>query len=75
MTEKKFVKRWCVNLTEYERGWGSKMFHQELFKTFEEACKYRDTENDKNDLPYVPDYYIVAGDPFETYVDDDGNTE
>lgn len=49
-----------VVYTEYERGWGNKDFHAVEYDNLEKAQKVALEENSKNNLPVVPDYYIVA---------------
>ena len=49
-----------VVFTEYERGWGSKDFHAREYDDLEKAKNAAFEENSKNNLPVVPDYYIVA---------------
>lgn len=46
--------------TEYERGWGRKDFMANDYSSKEEALKKVDEENAKNNLPQVPDYYIMT---------------
>lgn len=47
-------------LTEYERGWGSKMFLAEEFPSKEAAEKWIKEKNSKNTASVAPDYYIQA---------------
>lgn len=47
-------------LTEYERGWGSKMFVAKEFKTKAEAYTWIAEQNKQNTAPTAPDYYIQA---------------
>lgn len=49
-----------VVYTEYERGWGNKDFHAVEYDDLEKAKNVALEENGKNNLPYVPDYYVVA---------------
>lgn len=56
--------RYRVTLWESERGWGRKPFLDRDFETVEAAQSYYQAENDKNNLSYVPDYYIYAESPF-----------
>jgi hypothetical protein len=49
-----------VVFTEYERGWGNKDFMVVEHDDIEVAKRSVLEENSKNNLPYVPDYYIVA---------------
>lgn len=55
--------RYRVTLWESERGWGKKPFIDRDFDLFEEAQAYYLAENAKNNLSYVPDYYIYAEKP------------
>lgn len=55
--------KYRVTLWESERGWGKKPFIDRDFDTLLEAQKYCREENSKNNLAYVPDYYIYAEDP------------
>lgn len=49
-----------VNLTEYEKGWGSKVFDTLYFKKEENALSYINEYNSKNNLNTTPDYYTKA---------------
>lgn len=49
-----------VNLTEYEKGWGSKVFDTLYFKKEENALSYIKEYNSKNNLKMTPDYYTKA---------------
>jgi hypothetical protein len=50
-----------VELTEYERGWGSKPWDTIYFDNEEEAKKYADDyNNEHNNKSEVPDWYVVA---------------
>lgn len=49
-----------VTLWEYESGWGSRPDETKEFDTYEAAEKYLEEFNSKNDLNYVPDWYMVA---------------
>lgn len=55
--------KYRVTLWESERGWGRKPFLDRDFDSFEEAQSYYRAENAKNNLSYVPDYYIYAAAP------------
>ena len=61
--------KYRVTLWESERGWGRKPFLDKDFETLESAQAYYKTENDKNNLSYVPDYYIYAEKPVLVDVD------
>ena len=49
-----------VILTEYERGWNSKVFDELYFKKEENALSYIKEYNSKNNLNRTPDYYTKA---------------
>ena len=49
-----------VNLTEYEKGWGIKVFNTLYFKKEENALSYIKEYNSKNNLKMTPDYYTKA---------------
>ena len=49
-----------VILTEYERGWNSKVFDELYFKKEENALSYIKEYNAKNNLNRTPDYYTKA---------------
>lgn len=50
-----------VELTEYERGWGSKPWEDKFFDNESEARKWADDYNNKhNTATEVPDWYVVA---------------
>lgn len=51
--------KYRVHMIESERGWGQERWHED-FDTLEAAKKYFYETNDKNDLPYTPDWYIAA---------------
>lgn len=55
--------KYRVTLWESEAGWGRKPFLDRDFDSFEEAQNYYRAENAKNNLSYVPDYYIYAEAP------------
>ena len=54
------MKAYRVNLTEYEKGWGSKLFDTLYFQKEENALSYIKEYNSKNNLNYTPDYYTRA---------------
>lgn len=54
------MKVYRVNLTEYEKGWGSKVFDTLYFKKEENALSYIKEYNSKNNLKMTPDYYTKA---------------
>lgn len=49
-----------VILTEYERGWNSKVFDELYFKKEENALSYIKEYNSKNNLSTTPEYYTKA---------------
>lgn len=49
-----------VDIIESERGWGSKIDETKYFDTYESANKFVAEFNAKNDLDYVPDWYMYA---------------
>ena len=49
-----------VILTEYERGWNSKVFDELYFKKEENALSYIKEYNSKNNLSITPEYYTKA---------------
>ena len=72
------MKVYKVNLTEYEKGWGSKVFDTLYFKKEEEALSYIKEYNAKNNLNRTPDYYtkaelitLVAQDGYEFEISED----
>lgn len=54
------MKIYKVNLTEYEKGWGSKVFDALYFKKEDNALSYIKEYNSKNNLSTTPDYYTRA---------------
>lgn len=52
-----------VDVFESERGWGRSHLDSRDFDSKEAATAYMESVNSKNNLPYVPDYYIFAEDP------------
>jgi hypothetical protein len=55
---------WKVQVWEFEKGWGNRLDSVEEFKTVEEANRYQQTFNAKNDLPEAPDWYMAAYTPY-----------
>ena len=49
-----------VDIFEYERGWGSKLDEIKYFETESEAREFVKNYNSRNNLDYVPDWYMVA---------------
>ena len=54
---------WRVTVIESERGWGQKVDEYRRFETKEEAEQWAKQFNAKNDLDYVPDWYMRAESP------------
>lgn len=55
------MKKFQVAITEYERGWGSKIDEIKDFDTQELADAFIKEYNDKyNNEKVVPDWYMVA---------------
>lgn len=52
-----------VTLIESERGWGQRIDDTIYFKEFEAAKNYVVNFNSKNNLNYVPDWYMYATSP------------
>ena len=57
---------WNVAVYEYERGWGSKLDSVYTFDTYEQAKQYQTEYNSKNNEKVVPDWYMVAKEPYRT---------
>lgn len=49
-----------VALIESERGWGQRIDEIEEYDTYEEAVARIKEVNAKNNLSYVPDWYMYA---------------
>lgn len=49
-----------VEIIESERGWGSKIDEVKTFPNREKAEAFVEEYNAKNDLPFVPDWYMYA---------------
>lgn len=47
-------------LYEFERGWGSRIDEIREFNTEKERDDFITSFNAQNNLPYVPDWYMVA---------------
>ena len=61
MIQKPNVVAFRVELTEYERGWGSKLFDTVYFDNEAEARQWAIDYNLKhNNLKEVPDWYVRA---------------
>lgn len=54
------MKKTIVEVREYERGWGSRVEDVIEFDTYAKAQAYCDDYNKDNNLPTVPDWYMVA---------------
>lgn len=54
---------WKLTIIESERGWGQRVDGVLTFDTYEAADKYKTEYNSKNNLPYVPDWYMYASGP------------
>ena len=52
--------KYRVDIIESERGWGQKVEDVKFFDTEDEADTYCKQFNKDNNLPYVPDWYMVA---------------
>ena len=61
--------RYRVDIIESERGWGQKVDDVKFFDTLEEAETFVKEYNAKNNLPYVPDWYMFADRPERVMVD------
>lgn len=55
---------WKVEIWEYERGWGSRLDEVKEFKTQPEAVQFQKVYNSKNTEAIVPDWYMVAKEPY-----------
>lgn len=55
---------WKVAIREYERGWVSKIDEVKSFKTQPEAIIFQKEFNSKNTEVVVPDWYMVAEEPY-----------
>lgn len=55
--------RFRVDIIESERGWGQKIDETKYFDDATEAYKFVEDFNSKNNLPYVPDWYMYATAP------------
>lgn len=57
------MSKWIVELIESERGWGQRVDDTLEFDTYEEAKKYVNDFNAKNNQLSVPDWYMYATSP------------
>lgn len=55
---------WKLYIVESERGWGQRVDEVMKFNTYDEADKYKKEFNAKNNLDYVPDWYMYADGPY-----------
>lgn len=55
---------WCVDIVEYERGWGSRIDETRKFNTLEQANQFVKEFNVVNDKETVPDWYMIADEPY-----------
>jgi hypothetical protein len=55
---------WKVQIWEYERGWGSRLDEVKTFVTHPEAVIFQKEFNSKNTETVVPDWYMVAKEPY-----------
>lgn len=59
---------WCLDITEYERGWGSRLDETIVFggdqKDLDAAKQYAKEYNAQNTAPSAPDWYMQAGNPY-----------
>lgn len=49
-----------VDIMEFERGWGQRLDEKRYFATRKEAEDFVTSFNSKNNLDYVPDWYMIA---------------
>lgn len=56
---------WRVDIFESERGWGQRLDEEKYFDNELEARNFVNDFNSKNDLDYVPDWYMVAFGPYK----------
>lgn len=49
-----------VHIIESERGWGAKVDEVKEFPNYQAAKEFCDEFNAKNNLSYVPDWYMHA---------------
>ena len=64
-TKRATSKKWRVDIIESERGWGSKLDETKTFRGKAAAVRFVKKFNAKNNLPYVPDWYMYARDPYQ----------
>lgn len=56
----KVIEAHVVEISEYERGWGSRLDEIQYFKTLKEARDFCDKFNNRNTEENAPDWYMVA---------------
>ena len=56
--------KYRVDVTEHERGWGSRVDSQRDFDSLDSAEGWVKQFNSKNTESVVPDWYMVAGKPY-----------
>jgi hypothetical protein len=56
--------KFCVDIMEYERGWGSRRDEVKVFDSADAAYKFQEEFNSENTADAAPDWYMVAGDPY-----------
>jgi len=57
------MAKFRVDLIESERGWGQRLDERKYFDSADEAWKFVEDFNSKNDKDSVPDWYMFAEDP------------
>jgi len=57
------MTKFRVDLIESERGWGQRLDERRYFDSADEAWKFVEDFNSKNDKDSVPDWYMYAEDP------------
>lgn len=60
MAEIKIPRAYRVDIIESERGWGQKIDETKYFDNEAEAREFVKQYNSKNNLDYVPDWYMRA---------------
>ena len=58
------MKRYCVDIFEYDRGKGSKLDETKEFASKGEALGFAKKFNSKNNKTVVPDWYLIASLPY-----------
>lgn len=61
MYERTEKAKFKVPVIESERGWGQKVDYYAYFETIQSANQFIKEYNSQNNLPYVPDWYMYAG--------------